>query len=126
MLQAPGFVGCGNDLRINLDILNRDVDYSSIVNPVFELEDEQEEPALPSAWCDEGTKMRHRRPPPSSALRRALPRWPLTRPQQRRARRARRPRFSVRKGGAASAVRVRWTTLSDVASAHGRYNPVMA
>jgi hypothetical protein len=41
-------------LRINLDILNRDVDYSSIVNPVFELEDEQEEPALPSAWCDEG------------------------------------------------------------------------
>ena len=36
-------------VRMNLDILNRDVDYSSIVNPMFELEDE-EEPELPSAW----------------------------------------------------------------------------
>jgi hypothetical protein len=41
-------------VRINLDILNRSVDYSSIVNPVFELDaDEEEEPPLPSAWRDE-------------------------------------------------------------------------
>ena len=37
-------------VRINLDILNRDVDYSSICNPVFELEEEDEPEELPSAW----------------------------------------------------------------------------
>ena len=38
-------------VRINLDILNREVDYSSITNPVFDLgsEDEEDE-ELPSAW----------------------------------------------------------------------------
>jgi hypothetical protein len=38
-------------VRINLDILNREVDYSSITNPVFDFgsEDEEDE-ELPSAW----------------------------------------------------------------------------
>ena len=41
-------------LRINLDILSRDVDYSSITNPVFQLDAAGEgELELPSAWREE-------------------------------------------------------------------------
>lgn len=40
-------------VRINLELLNRDVDYSSITNPMFELDEEEDEPELPSAWREE-------------------------------------------------------------------------
>ena len=40
-------------MRINLELLNRDVDYSSITNPMFELDEEEDEPELPSAWREE-------------------------------------------------------------------------
>ena len=42
-------------LRINLDILNRDIDHSSISNPMFQLDAaDMEELELPSAWRDGG------------------------------------------------------------------------
>ena len=42
-------------LRINLDILSRDVDYSSVTNPVFQLDvaNSAELAELPSAWREE-------------------------------------------------------------------------
>ena len=40
-------------VRINLELLNRDVDYSSITNPMFELDEEEDEPELLSAWREE-------------------------------------------------------------------------
>jgi hypothetical protein len=57
-------------VRINLEILNRGVDYSSIVNPVFELDAEEEEPALPSAWRDEAEE-EEAQPPPRAAIQRS-------------------------------------------------------
>ena len=59
-------------MRINLDILNRDVDYSSIVNPAFELDAAEEEPALPSAWRDEADE--DAAPPPLAAIERSAAR----------------------------------------------------
>ena len=58
-------------VRINLDILNRDVDYSSICNPNFELEEEEEPEELPSAWRDVEEDDEPPPPPPAAAVKRS-------------------------------------------------------
>ena len=113
-------------LRINLDILSRDVDYSSITNPVFQLDAAGEgELELPSAyWREEelddtpeaGTGGRAL--PPSRAPQPALLSSPSTRPLRRQARRLprRRLRRCLREGMSVSVAAPASLLTYDVAA----------